>query len=99
MLRIVAVDAKSAHILVHGRHEQGDRGDSPAVHGAGHGTCIHESLLMMHSTAHNDLMMFYIVNEGAKSAHILVYDRHEQRAIAQTNPPCMALATAHVYIS
>lgn len=34
---------------------------------------------------------------GAKSAHILVYDRHEQRVIEETISPYMVLAMRNMY--
>lgn len=37
------------------------------------------------------------LNIGAKSAHILVYDRHEQRVIEETISPYMVLAMRNMY--
>ncbi len=37
------------------------------------------------------------MHAGAKSAHILVYDRHEQRVIEETISPYMVLAMRNMY--
>lgn len=39
----------------------------------------------------------FCVHAGAKSAHILVYDRHEQRVIEELISPYMVLAMRNMY--
>ena len=41
--------------------------------------------------------MYACMHAGAKSAYILVYDRHEQRVIEETISPYMVLAMRNMY--
>ena len=62
-----------------------------------HGRRCQVSIVMHACSCQVSIVMRTCMHAGAKSAHILVYDRHEQRVIEETISPYMVLAMRNMY--